>query len=40
MRTVKGINAEAKIFADDVEEYANAQVKMIYDNEVAEEINL
>ena len=36
MKTVKGIYAEAKIFTDDVEEYAEAQVKMICDNEVAE----
>ena len=28
--------AKAKIFTDDVEEYAEAQVKMICDNEVAE----
>lgn len=36
MKTVKGIYAEAKIFTDDVEEYAEAQVKMICDNRVAE----
>ncbi len=36
MKTVKGIYAEAKIFTDDVEDYAKAQVKMICDNEVAE----
>lgn len=36
MKTVKGIYAEAKIFTDDVEEYAEAQVRMICDNEVAE----
>lgn len=36
MKTVKGMYAEAKIFTDDVEEYAEAQVKMICDNEVAE----
>lgn len=36
MKTVKGIYAEAKIFTDDVEEYAQAQVKMICDNQVAE----
>lgn len=35
MKTVKGIYAEAKIFTDDVEAYAEAQVKMICDNEVA-----
>lgn len=35
MKTVKGIYAEAKIFTDDVEPYAEAQVKMICDNEVA-----
>lgn len=35
MKTVKGIYAEAKIFTDDMEEYA--QVKMICDNEVADE---
>lgn len=36
MKTVKGIYAEAKIFTDDVEDYAEAQVKMICDNEIAE----
>lgn len=36
MKTVKGIYTEAKIFTDDVEEYAEAQVKMICDNEVSE----
>lgn len=36
MKTVKGIYAEAKIFTEDVEEYAEAQVKMICDNRVAE----
>lgn len=36
MKTVKGIYAEAKIFTDDVEAYAEAQVKMICDNEVAQ----
>lgn len=36
MKTVKGIYAEAKIFTDDVEDYAMAQVKMICDNEIAE----
>ena len=36
MKTVKGIYAEAKIFTDDVEDYAEAQLKMICDNEVAE----
>ncbi|MDE7354420.1 MAG: RtcB family protein [Acetatifactor sp.] len=35
MKTVKGIYAEARIFTEDVEEYAEAQVKMICDNEVA-----
>lgn len=35
MKTVKGIYAEAKIFTEDVETYAEAQVKMICDNEVA-----
>lgn len=35
MKTIKGIYAEAKIFTDDVEEYAEAQVKMICDNETA-----
>ena len=34
MKTVKGIYAEAKIFTDDVEQYAEAQVKMICDNQV------
>ena len=36
MKTVKGIYAEAIIFTDDVEAHAEAQVKMICDNEVAE----
>lgn len=36
MKTVKGMYAEAKIFTDNIEEYAEAQVKMICDNEVAE----
>lgn len=36
MKTVKGIYAEAKIFTDDVEEYAEAQVKMVCNNRVAE----
>ena len=36
MKTVKGIYAESKIFTDDVENYAEAQVKMICDNEVAD----
>ena len=36
MKTVKGIYAEAKIFTDDVEDYALAQVKMICDNEIAD----
>lgn len=36
MKTVKGIYAEAKIFTDDVEEYAQAQVKMICDHQAAE----
>ena len=35
MKIIKGIYAEAKIFTDDVEPYAEAQVKMICDNEVA-----
>jgi RNA-splicing ligase RtcB len=35
MKTVKGIYAEARIFTEDVEGYAEAQVKMICDNEVA-----
>ncbi len=35
MKIVKGIYAEAIIYTDDVEEYAEAQVKMICDNEVA-----
>lgn len=37
METIKGIYAEAKIFTDDAEDYAKAQVKMICDNEVAKE---
>lgn len=36
MKTVKGIYAEARIFTDDAEDYALAQVKMICDNETAE----
>ncbi|MDE7339331.1 MAG: RtcB family protein [Lachnospiraceae bacterium] len=36
MKIIKGIYAEAKIFTDDVEDYAQAQVKMICDNETAE----
>lgn len=36
MKTIKGIYAEAKIFTDDVEDYALAQVKMICDNEIAD----
>ena len=36
MKTVKGIYAEAKVFTDDVEDYALAQVKMICDNETAD----
>lgn len=35
MKTVKGICAEAKIMTDDVEAYAEAQVRMICDNEAA-----
>lgn len=35
MKTVKGIYAEATIFTDDVEAYAEARVKMICDNEIA-----
>lgn len=34
MKTVKGIYAEAKIFTDDVELYAEEQVKIICDNEI------
>ena len=36
MKTIKGIYAEAKIYTDDVETYAEAQVKMICDNEAAD----
>ena len=36
MKTVKGIFAEAKIFTDDVEDYAQALVKMICDNEIVD----
>lgn len=36
MKTVNGIYAKAKIFTDDVEIYAEAQVNMICDNEVAD----
>lgn len=35
MKTVKGIYAEAEILTDDVEAYAEAQVKMICDSEAA-----
>lgn len=35
MKTIKGIYTEARIFTDDAEEYAQAQVKMICDNEAA-----
>lgn len=35
MKTVKGIYTEAKIFTDDVEDHALAQIKMICDNETA-----
>ena len=40
MKTVKGIYAEAKIFTDDVEDYALAQVKMICDNETGRQYDL
>lgn len=36
MKIIKGVYAEAKIYTDDVEEYALAQVKRICDNEIAE----
>lgn len=36
MKTVKGIYNEAKIFTDNVESYAETQIKMICDNEIAE----
>lgn len=36
MKIVKGMYAEAKIFTNDVETYAEAQVQMICDNEVAD----
>ena len=36
MKNVKGIFASAKIFSDNVEEYAIAQIKMICDNEVSQ----
>ena len=35
MKLVKGIYAEAKIFTEDVEAYAEAQVRMICDSEAA-----
>ena len=35
MKTVNGIFASAKIFTDDVEDYAEAQIKLLCDNEVA-----
>ena len=35
MKTVKGTYAVAKIFTDDVEPYAEEQVKVICDNEIA-----
>lgn len=37
MKIVKGIYAEAKVFTDDMEEYAEAQVKMICDTEIAKD---
>ncbi len=37
MKIVKGVYGEARIFTEDVEPYAEAQVKMICDNEVARE---
>lgn len=36
METIEGKYARAKIFADDAEDYAKAQLKMICDNEAAE----
>ena len=36
MKTVKGVYGEAKIFTDDVEDYAETQVKMICDHVAAE----
>lgn len=36
MKIIEGIYAKAKIFTDDVEAYAEAQVKMICDNEVSD----
>lgn len=35
MKTINGIFASAKIFTDDVEDYAAAQIQMICDNETA-----
>ncbi len=35
METIKGRFAEAKVFADDLEQYARAQLTMICDNEVS-----
>ena len=37
MKTVNGIFASAKIFTDDVEDYAEAQIKLLCDNEVAKD---
>ena len=37
MKEVKGIYAAAKIFTDQVEPYALAQIQMICDNEVSKE---
>lgn len=36
MKIIKGMYAEAKIFTEDVDTYAEAQVKMICDNEAAD----
>lgn len=36
MEIIKGIYSEAKVFTDDMEDYARAQLKMICDNPVSE----
>ena len=38
MEIIKGKFAEAKVFSEDLEQYARAQLQMICDNEVAEKV--
>ena len=37
MEIIKGKYAEAKVFAEDLEQYARAQLQMICDDEVAKD---